>query len=149
VEIEFPREGEIAMFKLFENGNDCSELRRIGRDTHPWLKPEGTLTVPANKRIALQLVFLEIFGYGICSVTTSFSLPAGKRYRINVWVDSERCHMNLLRVENGVPLPAPEVNAQKMQPVFSFSENHSCEPDPEWLREQRDVTPNITMESDT
>lgn len=107
-------------FYFHENGNNCTETRRLTTEDDPLQNSSRSLVIPANKQIALTLLWAdsrarEVIG---CGIILSFSLQPNRSYRLVGGMDDDRCWADILDAQSSTPVRS-SINLKQMKNVQS------------------------------
>lgn len=114
------------MFRFYENGNNCTELRTLLEVDNPYKKESKSLVVYADKRIALQANWM---GDGKqCNIVFALTPQAGAAYFIKGAVTKDECRL-LITDETGKNVFTDStVNIQQMRYVQGWGVLNQCVP---------------------
>lgn len=82
----------------YANGDDCTDAKILAPEHNPTLRADRSLVVPANKRIALQSLWVS--GLTSCHVITSMKLRPNTQYVLSGVLESAQCKVTFKDVSN-------------------------------------------------
>lgn len=89
----------VHVFSYFDNGEDCTGLRRFNDADNPFKRSDRTLEIPSGRRIGVNLVITS--GLSACNVTFTFVPQPGRRYDAQIDLSGDRCFARI--IEPGRP----------------------------------------------
>jgi hypothetical protein len=105
----------------YANGDDCTDAKIFAPEHNPTLRADRSLVVPANKRIALQALWVS--GLTTCHVITSMKLQPDSRYVLAGVMDKDQCQVSFVDAGNPGRSVVDETDLKQM--VWGFN---TCQP---------------------
>ncbi|WP_047533458.1 hypothetical protein [Methylotenera sp. N17] len=121
--IEFPKsEFSDGFVQYMEDGENCGDIKSFTDETNPLKNFEVAMEVPANKRIAFNIIDTRFLTS--CNVILSFELPKNSKYRFKKkWV-GEHCYASLVKISNGEETDGSDAKVKQM--ILTGLNNDSC-----------------------
>jgi hypothetical protein len=82
----------------YANGDDCTDAKILAPEHNPTLRADRSLVVPANKRIALQSLWVS--GLTTCHVITSMKLRPDTQYVLAGVLEKDQCKVTFVDASN-------------------------------------------------
>jgi hypothetical protein len=105
----------------YANGEDCTDPKIFAPEHNPMLRADRSLVVPANKRIALNSIFVS--GLSSCHVIVSMKLRPDTHYLLTGKMESEQCKVSVTDASN--PASPISENIEFKQMVWGWD---TCNP---------------------
>ena len=96
----------------YANGDDCTDAKIFAPEHNPTLRADRSLVVPANKRIALQSLWVS--GLTTCHVITSMKLRPDTRYVLAGVLGKDQCQVTFFDASNPDGSIANDIDLKQM-----------------------------------